>query len=152
MNALLAQEGHDSGASPKARPSSKRWALGLVAWLWLAQPSFAFGQGVVVVEMGSRLVKDQICGVTVPVSKDRNAESQKGDHPIGIQVPPIKRRLAILWCGGFVWAFCFWLGFERFWGRRFWHSFVIVCGYAALLCGLLLWCLTEYDWTWGWWL
>jgi len=75
---------------------------------------------------------------------------QEGNNPIRAigrePVPPIARRFGVLWSSGFAWLLCWWLAARR----DDWR--IAIVGLFVLGFGLLLWCLTPYRWTWGWWL
>lgn len=65
---------------------------------------------------------------------------------LGEPVPPIGRRLVVLGCGALIWVVS--LVFAEH--RSDWR--IAALGTGLWGCVLLLWALTPYRWTWGWWL
>lgn len=84
----------------------------------------------------------------LPLKKsDKEQQDGKGSHDaVGDVV--IRRRFLILWVGVGWCLLCWWLD-NRSYQYRPYVGLVGLCGLAF---GLLLWCLTPYRWTWGWWL
>ncbi len=82
--------------------------------------------------------------------RDSDHNGKDGSDP----VRPINRRGIIACCGALVWGCCLLLAFRRINANRDGLTVYLYLGIGttALVAGIVLLLLTDFRWSWGWWL